>query len=174
MRIITIGLGLSLLLLGCAKESNVKTTAPSSFAAHSDGAASTSKGNDDAVDGASQVSVDPALRKLCDLPTSYFGFDSANVRTDSGKAFDALVACFTDGPARDHRLLIIGHADPRGEEHYNLALGQRRAGSVAMQLEARGMKNNRIETSSRGELDASGEDEPSWAKDRRVELALAD
>jgi hypothetical protein len=34
------------------------------------------------------------------------------------------------------------------------------------------MDNAKIATTSRGELDAQGQDEPGWARDRRVDLLL--
>jgi len=174
MRTLTFGLGLSLLLLGCAKENDVKVKSPTQAPADDANApADTKKKKSDGNDITGQISVAPALRQLCELPTPHFAFDSANVPTESAKTFDALVKCFTTGPAKDHRLLIVGHTDSRGEDGYNRALGQRRAGSVALQLSRRGLEPNRMETSSRGEIDAEGDDEVGWASDRRVELALA-
>ena len=60
-----------------------------------------------------------------------------------------------------------------GETIYNFALGQRRAAAVASYIEGRGVGDRRLETTSRGELDASGYDEASWARDRRVDILLA-
>jgi peptidoglycan-associated lipoprotein len=68
----------------------------------------------------------------------------------------------------------VGHADPRGDEEYNLALGGRRADAVADALAQRRLSRNQISTTSRGEMEASGTDEPSWAKDRRVDVTLAE
>ena len=41
-------------------------------------------------------------------------------------------------------LSIEGHADERGTREYNLALGQRRAESVANYLISNGVKRNRL------------------------------
>ena len=71
-------------------------------------------------------------------------------------------------------MTITGHADPRGETEYNFALGQRRAGTVETFLIDRKLPKARIESSSRGELDATGTDEEGWAKDRRVDISLAE
>lgn len=78
------------------------------------------------------------------------------------------------GAAAGQRLAIVGHADPRGSFDYNLALGERRAAQVADQLKAHGLEANRIDISSRGEMDATGTDETSYAEDRRVGIFLAD
>lgn len=120
------------------------------------------------------VQIDSKLAKLCELPSAYFPFDSANLSPASHKAMQALVDCFTAGKAKGESLRIVGHADPRGETDYNFGLGQQRAGSVAGHLQKLGLDESRMETSSRGELDATGSDEASWAKDRKVELFLAD
>ena len=125
-------------------------------------------------DGASGVGVDERIAKMCDLPNAYFNFDSAAVSTDARAVLDKIVSCFKDGAGKDKNLNVVGHADPRGETEDNFALGQRRAGSVAGYLTKAGLPESRIETSSRGELEASGSDTETWAKDRKVEILLAD
>jgi peptidoglycan-associated lipoprotein len=122
----------------------------------------------------SPVGVDDRIAKMCDLPEARFDFDSANVSPGAKKVLDAIVVCFTTGPGKGHNMNIVGHADPRGETEYNFALGQQRAGSVAGYLTKNGLGDGRIETSSRGELEATGQDDASWAKDRKVEILLAD
>ena len=51
-------------------------------------------------------------------------------------------------------------------------LGNSRADAVGGFLRSKGMDNGKIATTSRGELDATGTDEPGWARDRRVDLML--
>ena len=65
---------------------------------------------------------------------------------------------------------LVGHADPRGDDNYNLALGGKRADSVKHVIVSRGMPATKVLTSSRGEMDATGNDESTWAKDRRVDV----
>jgi peptidoglycan-associated lipoprotein len=83
---------------------------------------------------------------------------------------DKLRVCFTTGKLKDHTMQLVGHADPRGDDHYNLALGGRRADSVKQVIVSRGMPATKVLASSRGEMDATGNDESTWAKDRRVEV----
>jgi peptidoglycan-associated lipoprotein len=71
-------------------------------------------------------------------------------------------------------MLLTGHTDPRGEVEYNLGLGQRRAGSVANYLAGRGMARAHLGATSHGELDATGTDEAGWARDRKVDVTLAE
>ena len=122
----------------------------------------------------SSIWLDPKVAELCDIPTAHFEFDKSNINEEAAAALDALAACFMDGAAKDEGMRLVGHADPRGTEEYNTALGQRRAGSVAGYLGGKGLGNARLETSSRGELDAKGTDEASWAEDRKVEIFLAE
>lgn len=120
----------------------------------------------------SHVVVDRRITDACHMTTPYFDFDSAAVHTDP--ALNALATCFTTGPLKAYGLKLVGHADPRGDNDYNLALGQRRAGGVEIFLSQHGMEKERIGTSSRGELDAVGMDDAGWAIDRRVDILLGE
>jgi peptidoglycan-associated lipoprotein len=123
----------------------------------------------------SSVHIDDRIIKACgDLPIAHFAFDSANVLPDSASALDALARCFVSGPLRGKGMKLVGHADPRGETEYNLALGHQRAYSVLDLLAQRGIEIGRMTTSSKGEFDAVGADESGWARDRKVEVVLAD
>ena len=83
-----------------------------------------------------------------------------------------LADCFSTGPLKGRELRLVGHADPRGEEEYNMVLGGRRADNVKTAIAAQGLSAAKIATTSRGKLDATGSDESSWAKDRRVDVVL--
>ncbi len=69
------------------------------------------------------------------------------------------------------RVNLEGHADERGTRDYNLALGERRAQSVAQLMNAAGASST-IETISYGEerpVDAA-HTEAAWKANRRVEI----
>ena len=85
-----------------------------------------------------------------------------------------LVTCFTTGKLSGRTMRLVGHADPRGEAEYNMVLGGKRADNVKVYLAAQGLPDRQEETTSRGEMDATGQDEPSWSEDRRVDVILAD
>jgi peptidoglycan-associated lipoprotein len=124
-------------------------------------------------DTKSAIQIDDKIVKACgDLPTARFGFDSSEVTPEASNALDALARCFISGPLKGKGMKLVGHADPRGETEYNLALGQRRAGSVAGFLAKKGLEDARMKTSSKGEFEAAGTDEDSWARDRKVEILL--
>jgi peptidoglycan-associated lipoprotein len=69
---------------------------------------------------------------------------------------------------------IVGNADERGPDEYNLALGERRAAAAKRWLLAAGIAGSRISIVSWGEehpLDP-GHDESAWAKNRRDEFLV--
>ncbi len=123
-----------------------------------------------------QLNISDAIRKACGLTDSeaFFAYDSANVRPADKAILRKLAECFTKGPLKGREMRLVGHADPRGEEQYNLALGGQRADNVKRILVTEGMTEAKASTSSRGEMDASGQDEAGWTRDRRVDVALGD
>jgi len=138
----------------------------------------TTKKSDNAIpntETASNIHIDDAIRKACGIDDSnaYFGFDSANVTSDAAKPLDQVATCFISGPLKGKKMQLVGHADPRGDSDYNFALAQSRADSVGKYLSVKGVGKDQISSTSRGALDATGTDEPSWSKDRRVDILLA-
>jgi peptidoglycan-associated lipoprotein len=65
---------------------------------------------------------------------------------------------------------LTGHADERGTEEYNMALGDRRARAVLRYLETLGIGSTNATMSSMGEEAATGTDEAAWVNDRRVDF----
>jgi len=100
----------------------------------------------------------------------YFDFDSFAIKDEYRGVIEsnakALVA------ARNKRIAIEGHTDERGGREYNLALGQKRAESVAKALALLGVNEGQMESVSFGKERpaAQGSDEAAWAKNRRAEL----
>jgi len=74
----------------------------------------------------------------------------------------------------DVTVTVEGHCDARGTEAYNIALGEKRAESVKNFLVDLGISANRLNTISYGEERpiAMGQDEASWAKNRRAQFAV--
>lgn len=129
-----------------------------------------SKSDDKGTTG--MVSISDDVKTACGLTDdeAYFAFNSAAVRPKDREILDKLAACFTSGKLKGRTMQLVGHADPRGDDDYNLALGGKRADSVKDVIVTRGMPAGRVVTSSRGEMDATGTDESTWAKDRRVDV----
>jgi peptidoglycan-associated lipoprotein len=122
------------------------------------------------------IQIDDKILKACgDIPTAHFAFDSASIGADAQGALDALARCFVSGPLRGSKgMRLVGHADSRGETEYNLALGQKRAGSVGEYLGTKGLEKSRIQTLSKGAFEATGTDEEGWARDRKVDVTLSE
>ncbi len=123
----------------------------------------------------SQISISDEIKKACGIsdPDSYFAFDSARLTPQDEKVAKQLADCFTAGPMTGRIMRLVGHADPRGNEEYNMVLGQHRADNVKQFLVQRGLTSNVVQTSSRGKMDARGTDEATWALDRRVDVMAA-
>jgi len=74
----------------------------------------------------------------------------------------------------DASVIIEGHCDDRGTSAYNIALGDRRAGSAKAFLLDLGIDANQLSSISYGEerpVDA-GMNEESWAKNRRAHFVV--
>ena len=69
-------------------------------------------------------------------------------------------------------MTLSGHADERGTRDFNLALGERRAQTVADLMNAEGARGG-IQTISYGEERPadSAHNESAWGKNRRVEIS---
>jgi peptidoglycan-associated lipoprotein len=130
------------------------------------------------------VAVTPGIRmsddliKACSIQFSSvdqapkFDFDRAELTADDRAVLDQVARCVTTGPLKGRSLHMVGRADPRGEVEYNMALGEHRASSVEGYLRQLGVEGSKMDISSRGKLDATGTDETTWARDRRVDIDL--
>jgi peptidoglycan-associated lipoprotein len=107
-----------------------------------------------------------------DFPAPKFDYESPEVRGESRATLERLAACITKGTLRGAQVLLTGHCDPRGEQEFNMSLGDNRAEGVRTFLVGMGVPADKIRTSSRGELDASGLDESGWQNDRRVDIEV--
>jgi peptidoglycan-associated lipoprotein len=85
-----------------------------------------------------------------------------------------IASCVSTGPLKGRSLRLVGRADPRGTQEYNMVLGAERANNVARYLVQMGVDASRVMQTSRGELDAVGTDEATWQRDRRVDIVLAE
>lgn len=102
----------------------------------------------------------------------YFEYDSDALGEAARSALDQKLAILQSNSGV--RLRIAGHADERGSDEYNLALGQRRAAAAKRYLTQRGIPETRIEIVSFGEERpaASGGDDSAMAQNRRDEFEI--
>jgi peptidoglycan-associated lipoprotein len=101
-----------------------------------------------------------------------FDYDKEELTPDDRAVLDQLADCLTKGALKGKPVSLVGRADPRGTEEYNIGLGSRRSGSVSTYLEHLGVTQAQLAVTTRGALDATGTDESGWAKDRRVDILL--
>ena len=124
------------------------------------------------------VHVDDQLAKLCNVTfgnadrAPKFDYDEAALLPQDRDVLEQVAKCVTTGPLKGRKLALVGRADPRGETEYNMVLGDHRADAVHIYLARLGVGTNRMSKTSRGELDAEGEDDESWQRDRRVDIGL--
>ncbi len=104
-----------------------------------------------------------------ELKPIYFDFDRSNVRSNMKPVLSADAQAMIKA---DAAAIIAGHADERGSEEYNLALGQRRAERVVKYLEGLGVARSNMVARSYGEAMPAvrGHDESAWRWNRRAEL----
>jgi peptidoglycan-associated lipoprotein len=100
----------------------------------------------------------------------YFDYDSFVVRADSAAVLESNARFLKANPNR--RVGLEGHTDELGSREYNIALGQKRAEAVRRALSLLGVNEAQMEPVSFGEERpaALGQDESSYAKNRRVEV----
>ncbi|HVW27408.1 MAG TPA: OmpA family protein [Polyangiaceae bacterium] len=161
-----------LLLVGCASSEAPPPAAPvgdaTPPAAHQTPNVAASD------DTKAQIALSDEIRKRCGISDedAYFSFDSARVRQSDQRVLAKVAKCFTSGPLAGKSMKLVGRADPRGEEEYNIVLGGRRADRVKAVIVTEGLSPQRISSTSRGAIDAKGTDESSWAQDRRVDVMV--
>lgn len=104
---------------------------------------------------------------LCSFDSVYFEFDSHALDSADRDVLSRDRACTTERGSSS--LTLTGHADPRGTEEYNMALSESRARAVQQYLRRLGV-HIEMRPVGRGEESASGYDEASWERDRRVDI----
>ena len=111
---------------------------------------------------------------LLDKRLIFFEYDKSAVRADDLGVINAHADFLIIN--RGKTVVLEGHADERGSNEYNLALGLRRAEAVREILVASGVYADQIETVSYGEERPRmvGSDESAWAENRRVRIVYGD
>lgn len=125
------------------------------------------------------IAVSGDLASLCKIKSTMttghnpqFDYDKDELTADDRAVLDQIATCLTSGALKGKAVSLIGRADPRGTEEYNLGLGSRRAASVSQYLGRLGVAEPQMTVSTRGALEATGQDEAGWKQDRRVDVQL--
>jgi peptidoglycan-associated lipoprotein len=100
----------------------------------------------------------------------YYEYNRYEIKEEYVPVIDAHAKFLMDHA--DLKIAVQGNCDDRGSREYNLALGQRRADSVKRAMVLSGVGDKQIETVSFGAEKpvALGQDEESWAKNRRADI----
>ena len=100
----------------------------------------------------------------------YYEFNRYEIREEFVPVIEAHSKFLTEHG--DLKIAVQGNCDDRGSREYNLALGQRRADSVKRAMVLLGVGDKQVETVSFGAEKpvALGQDEESWAKNRRADI----
>lgn len=104
----------------------------------------------------------------------FFDYNKSEIRSDAVADLDEAIEILGANPEAD--LIITGHADMRGSDDYNAALGGRRSESVKKYISDSGVNSDRVRIVSRGEMDAlAGEaDESGMQQDRNAHFMVAE
>jgi len=99
----------------------------------------------------------------------YFDFDDDSIRSEYVELLEAHAKYIQNS---GKSIILEGHADERGTPEYNLALGERRAKSVAQLMRTYGVADSKIEVISFGEEAPANpaHNEAAWQENRRVEI----
>lgn len=155
------------LFAGCASQDIPDPDPTDSTYDSEDGADTDGMGGSGLGEG-ENIDYDPSQGELTNI--IYFDFDSSEVRAEDAET----IARHAMQLANDTQLNVRleGHADERGSREYNIGLGERRAQTVRRMFLIQGAAAGQISTVSFGEERpaAFGNDEDSWAQNRRVEI----
>jgi peptidoglycan-associated lipoprotein len=150
-------------------DSSAQVSASASLSAESTG--------DKRNDRDTTVTLSEDLRTGCSIPTTtddapHFDYNEAKLHARGANVLNDVAKCLTEGPLKGRTVYVVGRTDPRGTESHNEQLGASRAGAARDYLVGEGVAANSVSVTSRGEQGAAGDDEATWALDRRVDLQL--
>jgi peptidoglycan-associated lipoprotein len=116
-------------------------------------------------------------QSLARLEDALFDYDKSTIRADAGTALKDDVAVIREILSNypNQKLIIEGHADERGSQEYNLALGDRRARAVEEFLTSMGIPTTQLTLISYGKDRpvCSEENEQCWQRNRRAHVTAA-
>jgi peptidoglycan-associated lipoprotein len=161
--------------VGCGGKATKKSTPPPPVATSQpapSGAATAQPAATPSLGVSDELAAQCKLRFSKVEQTPRFGFDTADLQPADRTMLEQIADCLVKGPLKGRTVQLVGRADPRGTEEYNLGLGTRRAESVRTYLQRLGVPATRMASTTRGETEANGTDEAGWERDRRVDLQL--
>ena len=184
---LTAVVAVSLMVSGCKKNTPVKTasvpaatgstdratdSAPPTRSALAESASTRSTTPAPASSGMSQNDRNSLNRSLAKLEDVLFDYDKATIRPDASKTLEADLTVIRDVLQRypSQKVKIEGHADERGSDEYNIALGDKRAVAAKEFFSGMGVSAGQLEIVSFGKQRPVCGDhtEDCWQKNRRA------
>ena len=103
---------------------------------------------------------------------AFFDYDMSALRDDAIAVLQANAQYMMRWPSV--RVTVEGHADERGTNEYNLALGDRRANAAREYLQSLGVAGTRVRTISYGEERpfCTESSEGCWSQNRRAHFVI--
>jgi peptidoglycan-associated lipoprotein len=168
----------ALILSGCASQSGsaqAGVSTESTYGGSSGAAMGMGPDSGSGRSGGSGMGRGPSPREfvaVIDLKDIHFAFDRAEIGPEAATMLDVSAQWLKENPR--HLLLIEGHADERGTNEYNLALGDRRAKATMNYLVSVGVRANRISIISYGEEQPMCREhsEDCWTMNRRAHFGI--
>lgn len=176
-RHVLLGCGaLALLCLNACSAEKPKVVQPGDLAP---AAATEPAASQEVGDGGTSINLSPEIMEDCRFPAApgelpLFDVDQATLRPRGRDVLADVANCMKDGPLQNRTITIIGRADARGTDEHNHELGANRANATRNYLLQKGVPEQKLLVTSRGEEGATGDDPDSMAVDRRVDLVLGD
>ncbi|MES2504344.1 MAG: peptidoglycan-associated lipoprotein Pal [Myxococcota bacterium] len=102
----------------------------------------------------------------------HFDFNGYDVKSDTRDQLNEIASCMRSNPGQ--KFVLSGNTDERGTVEYNLALGEKRAQTVAQYLQNSGIDGSRMTIISYGKekpVDTEHNEE-AWSKNRRTDITL--
>jgi peptidoglycan-associated lipoprotein len=127
---------------------------------------------DDPLASADLQRVNDELRRRGFSPDVYFEYDESSLSDEARERLARNAELLRAQP--QFLVTIEGHADERGTNEYNLALGDKRANAVRDYLSSLGVDGGRLRTLSYGEERpvCTTSEESCWSQNRRGHLII--
>ncbi|XBC37952.1 MAG: OmpA family protein [Buchnera aphidicola (Floraphis choui)] len=124
--------------------------------------------NSSSIDIPVNVDTPKQIDELKKDNTIYFNFNKSIINAKFSKILNKIAKFLYNNP--NINIIIEGHTDKRGSEKYNIELGKRRAESVKLYLESKGIPSKQISIISYGSDKPAeiGDKEDIYSKNRRA------
>lgn len=122
------------------------------------------------IDSKNIITTDKIEEEIKKNNIVYFEFDKYNINTEDMKILDKHINYIKNNKKNINNIVIEGHTDEKGTSEYNISLGEKRAKSIKIYLQSKGIDKKIISTISYGEEKPAelGHDEISYSKNRRA------